>query len=59
MKSGEAVAHCRDRALVIFGLEPVRAGNLVGPVEAEAARTIYDGFRTMVTWPFRPALTAQ
>jgi beta-lactamase class A len=26
---------------------------------AEAARAIYDGFRTMVTWPFRPALTAQ
>jgi beta-lactamase class A len=26
---------------------------------AEAARTIYDGFRTLVTWPFRPALTAQ
>jgi beta-lactamase class A len=24
---------------------------------AEAARTIYDGFRTMVTWPFRPALS--
>jgi beta-lactamase class A len=26
---------------------------------AEAARAIYDGFRTLVTWPFRPALTAQ
>lgn len=26
---------------------------------AEAARTIYDGFKTLVTWPFRPALTAQ
>jgi beta-lactamase class A len=26
---------------------------------AQAARAIYDGFRTMVTWPFRPALTAQ
>jgi beta-lactamase class A len=26
---------------------------------AEAARTIYDGFRTVFTWPFRPALTAQ
>jgi beta-lactamase class A len=26
---------------------------------AETARTIYDGFRTVFTWPFRPALTAQ
>jgi beta-lactamase class A len=26
---------------------------------AQAARAIYDGFRTMVTWPFTPALTAQ
>ena len=26
---------------------------------AEAARTIYDGFRTVFTWPFRRALTAQ
>jgi len=26
---------------------------------AEAARAIYDGFRTLVTWPFQPALTAQ
>jgi beta-lactamase class A len=26
---------------------------------AEAARAIYDGFRTVFTWPFRPALTAQ
>jgi len=26
---------------------------------AAAARAIYDGFRTLVTWPFRPALTAQ
>jgi beta-lactamase class A len=26
---------------------------------AEAARTIYDGFKTVFTWPFRPALTAQ
>ena len=26
---------------------------------AETARTIYDGFRTVFTWPFRPTLTAQ
>jgi beta-lactamase class A len=26
---------------------------------AEAARTIYDGFKSFFTWPFRPALTAQ
>jgi len=26
---------------------------------AEAARTIYDGFKSVVTWPFRPALTSQ
>jgi beta-lactamase class A len=26
---------------------------------AEAARTIYDGFKTLFSWPFRPALTAQ
>jgi beta-lactamase class A len=26
---------------------------------AEAARAIYDGFKTTFTWPFRPALTAQ
>jgi beta-lactamase class A len=26
---------------------------------AEAARAIYDGFTTVFTWPFRPALTAQ
>lgn len=26
---------------------------------AEAARAIYDGFKTVFTWPFRPALTAQ
>jgi beta-lactamase class A len=26
---------------------------------AEAARAIYDGFKTLVTWPFRPTLTAQ
>ena len=26
---------------------------------AEAARAIYDGFTTVSTWPFRPALTAQ
>jgi beta-lactamase class A len=26
---------------------------------AETARTIYDGFKTVFTWPFRPALTAQ
>jgi beta-lactamase class A len=26
---------------------------------AEAARAIYDGFKSLLTWPFRPALTAQ
>ncbi len=26
---------------------------------AESARAIYDGFRTVFTWPLRPALTAQ
>jgi beta-lactamase class A len=26
---------------------------------AEAARTIYDGFRSLFTWPFAPALSAQ
>ena len=26
---------------------------------AESARAIYDGFKTVFTWPFRPALTAQ
>lgn len=26
---------------------------------AQAARTIYDGFKQTFTWPFRPALTAQ
>jgi len=26
---------------------------------AEAARAIYDGFKTALTWPFRPALTSQ
>src|SRR3954467_730069 len=26
---------------------------------AEATRAIYDGFKTALTWPFRPALTAQ
>ena len=26
---------------------------------AQAARAIYDGFKTLFSWPFRPALTAQ
>jgi beta-lactamase class A len=26
---------------------------------AEAARAIYDGFKTALTWPFRPVLTSQ
>ena len=26
---------------------------------AEAARTIYDGFKSVFTWPYRPALSAQ
>ena len=26
---------------------------------AEAARTIYDGFKAVVSWPFRPAIAGQ
>jgi beta-lactamase class A len=26
---------------------------------AQAARAIYDGFKTIFSWPYRPALTAQ
>ena len=26
---------------------------------AEAARAVYDGFKSVLTWPFKPALTAQ
>jgi len=43
-------------AVAIFA----RGGSNRPQAIAEAARAIYDGFRTLVTWPFRPALsTAQ
>jgi beta-lactamase class A len=42
-------------ALAIFA----RGGSNRPQAIAQAARAIYDGFRTLVTWPFRPALTAQ
>ena len=42
-------------AVVIFA----RGGTDRPRTIAEAARAIYDGFRTVFTWPFRPALTAQ
>ena len=42
-------------AVAIF----TRGGSNRPQTIAEAARTIYDGFKTLVTWPFRPALTAQ
>jgi beta-lactamase class A len=45
----------RRVAVAIF----TRGGNDRPRTIAEAARTIYDGFRTVFTWPFRPALTAQ
>jgi beta-lactamase class A len=40
-------------AVAIFA----RGGSNRPQAIAEAARAIYDGFRTLVTWPFRPALT--
>jgi beta-lactamase class A len=42
-------------ALAIF----TRGGSDRPRTIAEAARTIYEGFRTLFSWPFRPALTAQ
>jgi beta-lactamase class A len=40
-------------AVAIFA----RGGSNRPQAIAEAARAIYDGFRSLVTWPFRPALT--
>lgn len=40
-------------AVAIFA----RGGSNRPKTIAEAARTIYDGFRTLFSWPFRPALT--
>ncbi|HEX5239073.1 MAG TPA: serine hydrolase [Sphingomicrobium sp.] len=42
-------------AVAIFA----RGGSNRPQTIAEAARAIYDGFKSLVTWPFRPALTAQ
>jgi beta-lactamase class A len=42
-------------AIAIFA----RGGSNRPRTIAEAARTIYDGFKTLFSWPFRPALTAQ
>jgi beta-lactamase class A len=42
-------------AVAIFA----RGGSNRPQTIAEAARAIYDGFKTLVTWQFRPALTAQ
>jgi beta-lactamase class A len=42
-------------AVAIF----TRGGSNRPQTIAEAARAIYDGFKSLVTWPFRPALTAQ
>ncbi|HEY4070598.1 MAG TPA: serine hydrolase [Sphingomicrobium sp.] len=42
-------------AVAIFA----RGGSNRPQTIAEAARTIYDGFKTLFSWPFRPALTAQ
>jgi beta-lactamase class A len=45
----------RRVAVAIF----TRGGSNRPATIAEAARTIYDGFRSVFTWPFRPALTAR
>jgi len=45
----------RRVAVAIFA----RGGSNRPRTIAEAARTIYDGFTTVFTWPFRPALTAR
>ncbi len=42
-------------AVAIFA----RGGSNRPHMIAEAARAIYDGFKTLFSWPFRPALTAQ
>jgi beta-lactamase class A len=42
-------------ALAIF----TRGGSDRPRTIAEAARTVYEGFKTLFSWPFRPALTAQ
>jgi beta-lactamase class A len=42
-------------AVAIFA----RGGSNRPRTNAQAARTIYDGFKTLFSWPFRPALTAQ
>ena len=42
-------------AVAIFA----RGGSNRPATIAEAARTIYDGFKAVFSWPFRPALTAQ
>ena len=42
-------------AVAIF----TRGGSNRPQTIAEAARAIYDGFKSVLTWPFRPALTAQ
>ena len=42
-------------AVAIF----TRGGNDRPRTIAEAARAIYDGFKTALTWPFRPALSTQ
>ena len=42
-------------ALAIF----TRGGSDRPRTIAEAARTVYEGFKTIFSWPFRPALTAQ
>jgi beta-lactamase class A len=42
-------------ALAIF----TRGGSDRPRTIAEAARTVYQGFKTLFSWPFRPALTAQ
>ena len=45
----------RRVAVAIF----TRGGSNRPATIAEAARTIYDGFKSVFTWPFRPALSAQ
>src|SRR6476646_1563853 len=42
-------------AVAIF----TRGGSNRPQTIAQAARTIYDGFKAVLSWPFRPALTAQ
>jgi beta-lactamase class A len=42
-------------AVAIF----TRGGSNRPATIAQAARTIYDGFKAVFSWPFQPALTAQ